>query len=227
MSRHRKKSPGPRIKIGEYFVAHPVALLKSSAFRSLKLADRKILDRLEIENASHAGKQNGDLICTYTDFQKYGVRKASIADAIKRLVEWGFVEITKQGRPSYADIRNPSHYRLTFLHSYQDGKPVKPTHEWRRFEQQNTGRENEPGARHENEPGKPKLPGSKTRLLAEKPDAETGVLSRSSGRMGGGLRDGCITYPTEQPPSAPREEAQAPPPTFPSGRERSAPHKAP
>jgi hypothetical protein len=183
--RRRRKDLGPRVKIGEQFIAHPVAMLKSAAFRSLKLAERKILDRLEIEHARHGGKRNGDLVCTYTDFRKHGVRKASISDAIKQLVRRGLIEITKQGRPSYGDLRNPSHYRLTYLSTFQKEVWTDATHEWRCLEKQKARYENVPGARHENVPGKANFPGTKTGLKPKKPGTKMGLLSRSTGRRGG------------------------------------------
>jgi hypothetical protein len=198
--RRRRKDLRPRVKIGEQFIAHPVAMLKSAAFRSLKLAERKILDRLEIEHARHGGKRNGDLVCTYTDFRKHGVRKASISDAIKQLVRRGLIEITKQGRPSYGDLRNPSHYRLTYLSTFQNEVWTDATHEWRCLEKQKARYENVPGARHENVPGKANFPGTKTGLKPKKPGTKMGLLSRSTGRRGGGMRDGESIYPTEQPP---------------------------
>jgi hypothetical protein len=198
--RRRRKDLGPRVKIGEQFIAHPVAMLKSTAFRSLKLAERKILDRLEIEHASRGGRHNGDLVCTYADFRKHGVRRTSISDAIKRLVQHGLLEITKQGRPSYGDLRIPSHYRLTYLLTYEDGQTVQPTNEWRRLEEQKTGHENVPGARHENVPGKANFPGTKTGLKPKKPGTKTGLLSRSTGRWGGGTRDGGSIPILSRPP---------------------------
>jgi hypothetical protein len=206
--RRRRKDLGPRVKIGEQFIAHPVAMLKSAAFRSLKLAERKILDRLEIEHASRGGRHNGDLACTYADFRKHGVRRTSISEAIQRLGRLGFIEVTTQGRMAYGDLRIPSRYRLTYLSTYQDGQPVQPTNEWR-SQNQNTEHENVPGVRHENGAGKPDFPGTKTGLQPKIQDTKTGLLSRSTGRMGGAGRGGGSIYgPTDLPsPSYSLEKA--------------------
>jgi hypothetical protein len=217
--RHRSKYPGSRFKIGEQFIAHPVAMLKSAAFRSLKLSDRKILDRLEIENASHAGKRNGALVCTYMDFQEHGVRRASIPGAIKRHVQRGFIEITKQGRPSYGDLRIPSRYRLTYLPTFEDGRWVNPTHDWRLLEKPKAERENAPRAGRENAHRDPDSPDAKTKLHRQKPDAGSRLLSKSRGGGVGvcGTEDISSAARQYQPPLPAREEVTVPPPTFPSG----------
>jgi hypothetical protein len=134
--RHRKYL-SPRIRIGEQFIAHPVALLKSEAWRSLKLAELRILHRLEIEHASHGGRQNGNLPCTRSNFERHGVRRKNITKALDKLVRLGLVEITVKGRMAYADLRTPSRFRLTYLPTYdENGAAVPPTHEWRRLEKQ-------------------------------------------------------------------------------------------
>ena len=63
--RRRRKPMGLRINT-EQFIIHPVPMIRST--RSLRLADLRILQRLEIEHASHGAKQNGNLTCTYADF---------------------------------------------------------------------------------------------------------------------------------------------------------------
>ena len=149
--RRRRKPMKPRIRLREQFIPHLATMLTSDVFRSLRLADLRILQRLEIEHVSHGGKQNGDLRCTYTDFVKYGVRRASIPEGIRRLVHGGFLVVTAQGRQSYGDLRIPSRYRVTYLPTFADGRWVEPTHEWRLLERQKAGRENAPGAGRENE----------------------------------------------------------------------------
>jgi hypothetical protein len=222
--RRRSKYLGPRIKVGEQFVAHPVAMLKSAAFRSLKLSDRKILDRLEIENASHAGKRNGELICTYMDFQKHGVRRASIPGAIKRLVQGGFLVVTEQGRQSYGDLRIPSRYRLTYLHTFGNGRWIDPTHDWRLLEKQKAGRENAPRTGRENAARNPDFPDAKTKLHRQKPDAESRLLSRSRGGGVGvcGTEDISSAARQYQSPLPARGEVDVPPPSS-GDRVRSLP----
>ena len=182
MSDHRRRRPmKPRIRLREQFIPHLATMLTSDVFRSLRLTDLRILQRLEIEHASHGGKQNGDLTCTYSDFVEYGLRRASIPEAIRRLVRGGFLVVTEQGRQSYGDLRIPSRYRVTYLPTFADGRWVEPTHEWRLLEKQKAGRTNAPGAGPASGPGVPDFPDAKTKLHGQKPDAESKLLSRSRG----------------------------------------------
>ena len=216
--RRRRKPMGPRIRIKEQFIAHPVTMLRSAAFRSFRLADLRILQRLEIEHASQGGKQNGDLTCTYSDFVEYGLRRASIPEAIRRLVHGGFLVVTEQGRQSYGDLRIPSRYRLTYLPTFADGRWVEPTHEWRPLEKQKAGHTNATGAGPASGPGVPNFPDAKTKLHGQKPDAELRLLSTSRGGGVGvcGTEDSSSPARQHQSPPAAREEVAVPPPTSPS-----------
>lgn len=80
---------------------------------------------------AHGGAENGSLPCTYPDIEKDGVRRASIALAIRQCVELGFAEVTRPGGRSISDIRLPSLYRLTYV--VGRNKNDTPTDEWRRI----------------------------------------------------------------------------------------------
>ena len=162
--RRRRKPMNPRIRLREQFIPHLATMLTSDVFRSLRLADLRILQRLEVEHVSHGGKQNGDLRCAYADFVEYGERRASIPEGIRRLVRGGFLVVTEQGRQSYGDLRIPSRYRVTYLPTFADGRWVEPTHEWRLFEKRKAGRTNAPGAGPASGPGVPDFPDAKTKL---------------------------------------------------------------
>ena len=56
----------------------------------MSLAARKIVERVAIEHMGHGGTLNGSLIVTYDDFETFGVRRKSIAPAIKKAVALGF-----------------------------------------------------------------------------------------------------------------------------------------
>jgi hypothetical protein len=113
------------------FVMHDLQLRESPAWRALPDNARRALDRLEVELMRHAAYENGSLQCTYSDFAKAGIRRASIPLALRQLVELGFIEI-KQGRRAISKYRNPSLYRLTHLFSRVTGAKanMQPTHEW-------------------------------------------------------------------------------------------------
>jgi hypothetical protein len=138
MTKHSKKYHGPRI-FGQW-VPHQVMMI--GILRGLSLTARRVLDTLEIENSRHFGKENGNLLCTYTDFNRFVTRRC-IRKALDELIAAGLIEITRLGRRSYADLRNPSLYRLTYLHTFKNGQWVSPTHEWKK---RKTGAESTTGA---------------------------------------------------------------------------------
>ena len=103
-------------------------MMESPAFMVLSLSARRILDRLEIEHAHHAGFDNGDLPCTYDHFHDYGIHRHAIAPGIREAVALGFVEITEKGRSGNAEWRRPNKFRLT----YRPAGRADPTDEWRK-----------------------------------------------------------------------------------------------
>lgn len=124
----RAKPTKPGTIAGQ-FIPHRVDMLESDAWASLSLAARRVLDRLEIEHAHNGGKENGNLVCTYKDFERFGIRRPSIAAAVRQVVAVGLVEVTHRGRGGNAEYRDPSRYRLTYLAT---GKAA-PTDDWRAF----------------------------------------------------------------------------------------------
>jgi len=128
-TRGRSRRPAKPGTIEGQFIAHRVEMLESDAWAALTFTARRVLDRLEIEHAHHGGKENGKLVCTYNDFAHFGIRRPSIANAIRQLVSLGFVEITHKGRGGNAEYRDPSRYRLTYLAAGRAG----PTDDWRDY----------------------------------------------------------------------------------------------
>jgi len=90
-------------------------MLESDAWRSLSLAARRVIDRVTLEHMAHAGKENGNLIVTYADFEKFGIRRASLKKAIVECVNRGFIVVTEKGRASAGPHRWPSKYALGWL----------------------------------------------------------------------------------------------------------------
>ena len=126
--RHRKQI-GMRPN-GDQWIRHPLAVIR--ILRELNLTARRLIDTLEVEHCRHGGRNNGRLISTYADFERGGARRNSIRSALSALTAAGLIEITRLGRRSYADLRSPSMYRLTYLSTFQDGKEVDPTHDWKK-----------------------------------------------------------------------------------------------
>lgn len=120
-----------RSQIGGQFIAHRREMRESAAWRALTWNARRVLDRLELEHMAQGGEENGRLICTYAQFKAAGLRGPSIALAINECVALGFLEVTKRGTPSISCTRNPSTYRLTYIHGR--GKNGAPSDEWQRI----------------------------------------------------------------------------------------------
>jgi hypothetical protein len=120
-----------RNKISGQFSPKLIEMLESPAWNVLTRAGRKVIDRVEVELASHGGKDNGKLPVTYKDFVEFKIDRHAVKPAICEVVALGFVEVTRQGRAGNAEWRQPSLYRLTFRHA--DGIPGDGSHEWRRI----------------------------------------------------------------------------------------------
>jgi hypothetical protein len=115
--------------IGGTFAPRLIEMISSPAFCVLSLSARRVLDRLEIELASHGGTNNGKLPVTFADFRRYGIDYDAISPAIREVVALGFVEITRKGRAGNAEYRTANIFRLTFRHTDYGN----PTDEWRRI----------------------------------------------------------------------------------------------
>ena len=120
MSKHRTI-------IGQ-FTMRPIEMLRSPAMRVLSLSGRRVLDRIEIEHARHAGKENGRLPVTHADFREYGIDHNAVGSGIREVVALGFVEQTRRGFAGPTE-HYPSLFRLTYRATAQG----EPTDEWRKI----------------------------------------------------------------------------------------------
>jgi hypothetical protein len=89
-------------------------MLESPAMRVLTLAERRALDRIEIEHAHHGGADNGKLPIPYADFERFGLHPNVIAPSLRALAALGFIEVMCKGYGGAAEVRAPSLYRLTY-----------------------------------------------------------------------------------------------------------------
>ena len=118
-------------KIDGQFAPRTIAMLRSPAMRALSLSARRILDRIEIELASHGGRDNAKLPVTFCNFEKFGIgNRSAIARGIREVCALGFVELTRPGRAGNGEFRISNLFRLTYLPAHGKG----PTHEWRQIE---------------------------------------------------------------------------------------------
>ena len=100
------------------------------------------MDRLCIEQCSHAGTENGNLPCTYEDFEAYGVASGAISTAIKDAIKRGLIYQTQRGIASASKQgRAPGRYGLGWLPS-ADG--AEAPNLWKAYGQQ----PKQPPARH-------------------------------------------------------------------------------
>lgn len=86
--------------------------------RVLSLAAHQLLMRIEVEHLSHGGAENGRLPVTYHQFEVWGVRRHSVAGAIRELAAPGIIEITQHGYSGAGDVRAPNLYRLTYVQAW-------------------------------------------------------------------------------------------------------------
>ena len=88
----------------------------------------KLTLRLLLELINHGGLENGRLVCTYKDFQEYGLTRNKIRPAIE---EADFLGLVKHQRGERVFAKNqPNSYRITF---YGTSEARDPTNEWKRI----------------------------------------------------------------------------------------------
>jgi len=123
-------APQKRNKIAGQWASYPIEMLKSPAWCTLSLGARRFIDRLAIELASHAGKDNGRLPLTHKQCVDYGIHQDAVCAAQREAEALGFCELMERGRGGNANFRKPNLWRITFLNAVN----TNPTHEWRRIE---------------------------------------------------------------------------------------------
>jgi hypothetical protein len=144
---HRRSTaarPKKQSQIPGQFVPRLREMLESPAWRVLSKAGRGVIDRIEIELASHGGTRkgqndNGKLPVTFDDFVAHGIDRHLIAPAIAEDSALGFIEVTDPGRAGNSEFRKPKLFRLTYLPT--DGDAEFGTNEWRRIETMEQARE--------------------------------------------------------------------------------------
>jgi hypothetical protein len=111
-------------------------MLRSGAMRALSLHARRALDRIMVEHMDHAGQENGRLKVTWRDFEKFGVQRRRIKQALGELVAVGLVAIEDPGRSIiWGESKgDPAQYRLTHLPVSEPDNFRPATNEWKRFE---------------------------------------------------------------------------------------------
>lgn len=114
------------------FVAHIKELIESPAWQYRSINCRKLIDRIEIEEASHAGKENGYLKITYDNFVKYGIDRKYIDGAIREAEELGLILVVRDPRENVTKSY-PNKFTLNYLpvKSVEPEGYVLPNEQWK------------------------------------------------------------------------------------------------
>lgn len=120
----RRKHHGPRKD--EPWVWMSRDLISSPAFRALSGNGLKIIFRVLEEHMSHGGQENGELIVTHAQFADYGIRLASVAQAIQEAEYMGFIAVDRG--TAYRGGHEPNVYRLTWFGDFRD---APATNNWK------------------------------------------------------------------------------------------------
>jgi len=110
----------------------PTEILNSTAWQSMGINCRRLIDFLLIEHRNHAGRENGKLIATYNQLEKFGLTRSKINVAIKEAEFLGFIKY-EQGS-FYGETRKPNLYKLTF---YGDLEGNYASNDWKRITAEN------------------------------------------------------------------------------------------
>jgi hypothetical protein len=114
------------------WMARPIELMESPAYRVLSLSAHRVLSRIEVEYAHHAGQDNGHLVVTFDDFAEYGVHRSAIGPALAELEALGFIEITEHGvKARAAEYRRANKFLLMARPPGKKGQTLPDR--WRRF----------------------------------------------------------------------------------------------
>jgi hypothetical protein len=98
-------------------------MLESPAWGAMTASAKRIVERVAVEHMGNKGRCNGELIVTYADFARFGIRKSSVIEAIAIAVGLGWIDVTVRGSKAHGTYKNPSQYALTWL-PRRDGTPA-------------------------------------------------------------------------------------------------------
>ena len=125
---------------GESWVYHTAELIASRAWRGRSINLIRLMERLELEHMAHAGKENGRLKVSYSQFVEWGIGRRLISAAIKEGGDLGFIEV----EPGLKIKEVPNKYGLTYLATnrrIETGATewYAPTDKWRAKNERRSG----------------------------------------------------------------------------------------
>ena len=168
-------------------------ILESEAWRSAPINTRRLVERLMLEHMAHAGTMNGKLVCTYADFEKWGVWRRRLRLTIRDAVDRGLVVVTQKGRASAGENRWPNKYALGWLPLHDGASPLNRWKTWTKRApqrtffpggQMSTGNSRKTGnALVDKCPPErvDKCPPAKVRISVPRPSGQTSTTSNISG----------------------------------------------
>jgi hypothetical protein len=132
INRHAQKANAPPLDQPWCWVT--LKLMESAAWQAMSLAARKALERLQREHMAHAGRENGRLKVTWSDFERAGVQRRTISETIAELETLGLAMRTFRGRSSHGeDPGAAAMFRLTWLPVIEPNDLRPATNEWKRY----------------------------------------------------------------------------------------------
>jgi hypothetical protein len=115
--------------IGKQWISYPREMVESPALRVRSQALVLIMHRIEAEHMAHGAAENGNLVVTRRQFEKWGIHRDAIAPASREGEALGFFEI-RRGHAGVGGNGKANRFRLTYVN---DKHRVAPTHEWQRI----------------------------------------------------------------------------------------------
>lgn len=112
---HKLREKRNRPPADEPWIWFTRELLKSEAWCALSRARLRVVFRVMPEHMAHAGTENGNLVVTYADFEKFGIRREAMRTAISEVSACGLVIVIERGRASVGPDCWPSKYALGWL----------------------------------------------------------------------------------------------------------------
>jgi hypothetical protein len=134
--------------IGQQFVPLPRDLLRSDAWRSLGINERRLVDFLLLEHMRHGGQQNGNLKAPRQQLHAFGIGPRFVSAVIATTEERGLIQCKRGG------MRVATTYALTWL-PMADGTPA--SNGWRSHRDPNLRPMSEPKPRNLTNQGKSAL----------------------------------------------------------------------
>jgi hypothetical protein len=91
------------------------AMLLSPAFSEASINCRRLIAALEVENMSHAGTENGNLVLPYLQLERsWGIGRRLIRPAIDEAIKRGLIRVTGGDFRLWLAKSMPAKFRLTF-----------------------------------------------------------------------------------------------------------------